>query len=512
MIIKALTIENFKGIREPVRVEFKPITLLFGPNSAGKSTIVQALHYAREIFERENVDPGKTHSGGSAVDLGGFRSLVNNHDLTRSISLRFDLDLSNEDLPEYLPRTVSGQLPAYADELVEAVGHTSRRVKNGWVQITVSWSETLERPVVAAYEVGINGEILGRIVASKDTRQVSLAYLNWQNSGFHDDDVEVENDGMDNDVNYNLNGLKSALPIWGKALEIEGIPYGEDTSYLVSYGMAGIHAMLVGTGELLRDTLKSFRYLGPLREIPARCYDLALSPDESRWASGIAAWDILYRADSAFIENVNSWLSREDLLNAGYRVEVKRHKELDMDNPVMLALEQDQLLDDTDLIRQELAKLPIKTRAFLRDLRTGIEVLPQDVGVGISQVLPVIVACLDSRYGIVAIEQPELHIHPAFQVAIGDLFIAQAQANQSVFLLETHSEHLLLRLLRRIRETTDNELPPEVAGLTPEQLSVNYVERAEDGLQIRQLQVSRDGDSLGEWPRGFFEERAKELL
>ncbi len=35
MIIKALTIENFKGIREPVRVEFKPITLLFGPNSAG---------------------------------------------------------------------------------------------------------------------------------------------------------------------------------------------------------------------------------------------------------------------------------------------------------------------------------------------------------------------------------------------------------------------------------------------------------------------------------------------
>jgi AAA15 family ATPase/GTPase len=53
MIIKALTIENFKGISNPVRVEFKPITLLFGPNSAGKSTIVQALHYAREVLVRQ---------------------------------------------------------------------------------------------------------------------------------------------------------------------------------------------------------------------------------------------------------------------------------------------------------------------------------------------------------------------------------------------------------------------------------------------------------------------------
>ncbi|MBF0154724.1 MAG: AAA family ATPase [Magnetococcales bacterium] len=54
MILKALTLENFNGIREPVRIEFAPVTLLFGPNNAGKSTVVQALHYAREIFERGN--------------------------------------------------------------------------------------------------------------------------------------------------------------------------------------------------------------------------------------------------------------------------------------------------------------------------------------------------------------------------------------------------------------------------------------------------------------------------
>ena len=98
MTIKAITLENFKGIGESVRIELKPITLLFGANSAGKSTILQALLYAQEILERTNTDPDKTIQGGDAVDLGGFRNLVHNHDGNLQISLRFDLDLTDIDL------------------------------------------------------------------------------------------------------------------------------------------------------------------------------------------------------------------------------------------------------------------------------------------------------------------------------------------------------------------------------------------------------------------------------
>jgi chromosome segregation ATPase len=72
MVLKALTLENFKGIREPVRIEFEPLTLLFGANNAGKSTIVQALMYAREVLERNNCDAGRTQLGGEVVDLGGW--------------------------------------------------------------------------------------------------------------------------------------------------------------------------------------------------------------------------------------------------------------------------------------------------------------------------------------------------------------------------------------------------------------------------------------------------------
>jgi hypothetical protein len=69
----------------------------------------------------------------------------------------------------------------------------------------------------------------------------------------------------------------------------------------------------------------------------------------------------------------------------------------------------------------------------------------------------------------------------------------------------------MLRLLRRIRETAEQALPPGVAGLKPEDLSVLYVESSDDGARFRQLRVDQSGEFLDRWPVGFFEERGEEL-
>src|SRR3954453_21245671 len=98
-MITAITIENFKGISEPVRLELRPITLLFGQNSAGKSSLLHALIYAREVFERHNLDADRTLSAGEHLDLGGFRTFIHDHDLKRTIRLTFEMDLDGIDLP-----------------------------------------------------------------------------------------------------------------------------------------------------------------------------------------------------------------------------------------------------------------------------------------------------------------------------------------------------------------------------------------------------------------------------
>ena len=100
------------------------------------------------------------------------------------------------------------------------------------------------------------------------------------------------------------------------------------------------------------------------------------------------------------------------------------------------------------------------------------------------------------------------------------MFIEQIRKRPDLtFMLETHSEHLLLRFLRRIRETTENgvqRLVPQEAldaqKLTPDDLAINFIEQGEEGLSCLPIRVDADGDLIDQWPHGFFEERIEELF
>jgi hypothetical protein len=141
-------------------------------------------------------------------------------------------------------------------------------------------------------------------------------------------------------------------------------------------------------------------------------------------------------------------------------------------------------------LAKEYATLSSLSEIALRDFEKRIIVAPSDVGVGISQMIPVIVGCLRRQQGILAIEQPELHVHPAIQVGLGDLFIQAVQTSESIvgadktLLVETYSEHIMLRMLRRVRETTENEVPPGANGSSPDDLSMIYVESGNGGVRF----------------------------
>jgi len=80
------------------------------------------------------------------------------------------------------------------------------------------------------------------------------------------------------------------------------------------------------------------------------------------------------------------------------------------------------------------------------------------------------------------------------------------------FIIETHSEHLILRLLRLIRDTTNGDLKEGEKPLRPEDVAVIYAKPTEHGTELMELRISEDGDFIDKWPDGFFTERAKELF
>ena len=172
MRLTRIEIENFKGIGLRQRIDLRPITLLFGPNSAGKSTILQALHYLREILERGNVDPDRTIAGG-LIDLGGFATLVHNHELDRTVILKVVLDLSADQGSDGLPLNAGMSIgaPEFTELLVRyLVGESDEYrdyaiVQEVGLEVDIRWSALEQAPYISRLAIEMDGEPLAAIVS-----------------------------------------------------------------------------------------------------------------------------------------------------------------------------------------------------------------------------------------------------------------------------------------------------------------------------------------------------------
>lgn len=134
----------------------------------------------------------------------------------------------------------------------------------------------------------------------------------------------------------------------------------------------------------------------------------------------------------------------------------------------------------------------------------------KDVGSGLSYALPIFTSLWASNLSF--IEQPELHLHPAAQCEIGDVFIA-AKNMGSVSVIESHSEHLLLRILRRIRESTKGRKVSKSLAISKDEVNIYYFNPIPgEGTKVLEIRIDRFGELLTRWPGGFFSERDKELF
>jgi predicted ATPase len=158
------------------------------------------------------------------------------------------------------------------------------------------------------------------------------------------------------------------------------------------------------------------------------------------------------------------------------------------------------MLDELRLVNVDEAGTVL---ALIGDEREGFRnINVANMGEGISQLLPIIARVLTTPSdGALLVEQPELHLHPAAQADLADLFISGARAGNRQYIVETHSEHMLLRLRRRIAEKR----------ISPDRVAVLYVERGAKSSAVRSLDLNREGE-FHDWPEGFFDERYREAL
>jgi AAA15 family ATPase/GTPase len=129
------------------------------------------------------------------------------------------------------------------------------------------------------------------------------------------------------------------------------------------------------------------------------------------------------------------------------------------------------------------------------------------MGEGVSQILPIIERSLAlSSAGCLIVEQPELHLHPALQADLGDLFIEVVAKGSNQVIVETHSEHLLLRVRRRIAESSGKD-----GQIKPEQVSILYTRKNGSESIVEPLKLNGRGH-FSDWPEGFFDEAYQEAM
>ena len=257
--------------------------------------------------------------------------------------------------------------------------------------------------------------------------------------------------------------------------------------------------------------LRAITYVGPKRSSVPRVLSEDTADELASWGNGLAAWKWMLNASDSFLTKCVYWLSDPSALDSGYAVMRQLYKELPFYDATSIT---------RDGLENTFYEQPIRMRLVVIERATGRMRHPQELGEGITQVVPVIVACVKAglEHCMVAIEQPELHLHPCLAARLGDLFITTMfdtkgmdWRNSGRCLIETHSEHLILRILRRIRQTTDNELPEHIPPVKPDDVCVLWVDNLGDGTTVQRLRIDERGEFIDRWPKGFFSERAEEL-
>jgi len=585
MKITKLSLTNFRSFKKTQTIEFAPITLLFGPNSVGKSSVLLSLFYLQEILTTGECDVQKIE----ALDdkyIGGFENLITGRDIDKKIVIKIEYDKAGKIGTTYAKTFELAELDRSIPQSTLQLQDQAMSTTTVSLEFVIAWSKSKDTAFVERYSVSLNNEYVGSITSDTGLKNPLLSDLNFFHPlllpNDHDewlDDIRHNSDdylnsqweeamgiaerGMGHEYSDNFSDdgaiskletelteqfpigvktLNGALPKSNFILETNIQTESATTDIII---MEALSELFVSPIDNLLNILNQSLCIGPLRFIPDALYQQNPHPKQKDWFHGKAAWDRLGRSETQR-SLINSWLHDSDKLNLGYSLKnkstVSKHFYSD-DESSLATLKQyieelgdslsitfskediDENPDTTNeaidigllkkFIREQETKnaktlMTADSKVVLWDTHNDIEVTSSEIGVGISQVLPLVVAALDTKGGIVSCEQPELHIHPRVQVALGDLLMSCC--NDKSFLIETHSEHLILRILRRIRESHQSPTTALFKPIPPNDVAVLYLEPTSSGVTVKRLSIDEDGDFEDNWPDGFFDERDEELF
>jgi predicted ATPase len=462
-MITAIEIENFKGFSDRQRIELAPITLLYGQNSCGKSSVFKALFLLRNLLLE-----WKRLRDDEIFDVGSFRDYVHQHDLSRVVRIRLEVDTSSW-LGDSVGTGDGGEFFFGSLPFCVEFGLSS---EDGVSTYCSEFTLTVDGKSMLQYTIAQDASVQNIVF------RTSLGNLNnWLYELSHWNLVESK------ETHLKLPTTVGLLSRFEVDLEETDFADGFDEEFsdseirsLLIESENAISGVYEGVLRYLRLCIEKLVYVGPLREIPKEVNWEQQVRKSNTWSNGLLAWKKLSppRISKDLLNQTNRWLKQ---------LNIKA------------------ILEDH--------RFSIRVRPFGMDPTVeGVRV--QDVGTGISQVVPLIVALCLRENKAVLFEQPELHLNPLTQLGLADLLIetcVERRPHETQAIIETHSECLIHRLKRRVRESYRNVEAEEASSkLYPGRIAIYYFRTMEQGqIRVDRINLDVEGEFIEPWPDDFFD-------
>jgi len=425
---------NFTNFKSWSRLDMPcgRITGIFGTNSSGKSSILQFLLLLKQT--REATDRATAlELNGDYVKLGTIKDAIHRHDVSSSMYWRVEFEL-DENIELSDSDDPKRQLVARGTRLSVASG--------------VTVEQMAPRAAKLEYQVG--------------AARFELAPKDGDPTRF-----ELKAAGK---TAFNFIRTKGRPPELRAPIKSYAFPDQARASFQNADFLADLETAY-------EKAFDSIFYLGPLREFPQRDYLYARSRPTDVGRRGEKAIDAILAATHA----------------GEMRRLKKRGRAKSLPFQGMIA----HWLAELGLVAEfrvdEIAPDSNRWQAILKTRKGGEDVLLTDVGFGVSQVLPVITLLQYVPEGsTVLVEQPEIHLHPLAQAALADVIIHAARERRVQVILESHSEHLLLRLQRRIAE----------ASISSDDVKLYFCDAPNGASQLVPLELDPFG-RIQNWPEKF---------
>lgn len=441
-----LHIKNFKAWKDTGPIRLAPLTVIFGANSAGKSSLGHLLLGLKQTsFLTDRRRALHLGDANSLIDLGSFEDCLHGHDLKAKLEF-----------------ALGWQLPGpvvFRDPLQPKSGYSG----DNMALMSILRADARGLPAVESfcYELK-NAEGEAQLSARHGVHENGKAFLDV-------DPMRL----------ITKQGRKWPIEAPEKFYRFSDVTLAryQNADSLSQFPLA------------LENLLADLTYLGPLREPPKRTYS---------WAGEIVP-DVGPRGELSIPALLAATQSGRSL-NRGYR-----KAKAPFDKFIAAWLHDLGVIDSFRV--QPVGKGRKEYDVLVRARRGAPEVKLTDVGFGVSQVLPALVqAFYAPAHSTVWMEQPEIHLHPQVQAELADAFISAVQAYEDgsprnvQLIVESHSEHFLMRLQRRIAEQL----------ISPNDVAVYFARQSKSGLDLESLKLDLYGN-IENWPENFFGDEMGDL-